>query len=613
MKIDRFKEIYKNKNARYALIFVVGVLLGWLIFGGSSNNSQLNGEKEHLHAQAVEQVWTCSMHPQIRQDGPGQCPLCGMDLIPLKSSSQNGGEAVDPNAIIMSQEAIALANVQTTVVSRQNPVKEIKLYGTIQADERLSQSQASHVSGRIEKLFVNFTGESVKKGQTIATIYSPELLSAQQELLEAAKMEDISPSLLQAAREKLRLWKLSEQQINKIETSKEISPHIEIHANTSGVVISKNVNEGDYVNQGNVLFDIANLSSVWALFDAYEVDLPFLKVGDKLTYTLQAIPGKTFTGVISFINPILDPVTRTAKVRVETVNSGMQLKPQMYANATIEAPLNKYKNLIVIPKTALLWTGKRSLVYIKQPNTETPAFLMHEVELGPSLGDSYVIMSGINDGDQIVTHGAFSVDASAQLEGKLSMMNREDNPAIIGHDHGGAEVSVVDKGSTSGKELTQNKELTKPVKTDPAFKAQLTKVYTVYLEMKNAFVATDAKKVSIGAKGVITALKAVNMGLLKDDPHIMWMDQLKTLNSTINAISKLDDIEKQRMEFIEFNLAFYKSIKMFGLVNKTVYYQYCPMANDNQGAYWLSEAEEIRNPYFGEVMMSCGETKETIK
>src|SRR5699024_2752681 len=162
--------------------------------------------------------------------------------------------------------------------------------------------------------------------------------------------------------------------------------------------------------------------SVWALFDAYEVDLPFLKVGDKLTYTLQAVPGKTFTGKIAFINPILDPVTRTAKVRVETVNTGMQLKPEMYANATIEAPLNQYKDQIVIPKTAVLWTGKRSLVYIKQPHTETPAFLMHEVELGPSLGDSYVIMSGINDGDEIVTHGAFTVDASAQLEGKLSMM-----------------------------------------------------------------------------------------------------------------------------------------------------------------------------------------------
>lgn len=599
MKSNKFNDIIKNKNVRLVSIFIVGLLLGWLIFGGASGNKQANGEEEHIHAEAEDQVWTCSMHPQIRQDGPGKCPLCGMDLIPLKSSS-GSGEAVDPDAIMMSEEAMALANVQTTVVSRQNPIKEIKLYGTIQADERLSQSQASHVSGRIEKLFVNFTGESVRKGQTIATIYSPDLLNAQQELLEAAKMENISPGLLQAAKEKLRLWKLSDEQIATIEKSQKISPTIDIQATTSGVVISKNVSQGDYVSQGNVLFDIANLSSVWALFDAYEVDLPFLKVGDKLTYTLQAVPGKTFTGKIAFINPILDPVTRTAKVRVETVNTGMQLKPEMYANATIEAPLNQYKDQIVIPKTAVLWTGKRSLVYIKQPHTETPAFLMHEVELGPSLGDSYVIMSGINDGDEIVTHGAFTVDASAQLEGKLSMMNREGDPAMIGHNHGGTEMSAADMVSTSKS-------------TDLAFKTQLTKVYNDYLGMKNAFVETDAKKIANEAKDVIKALKSVDMGLLKGDAHQMWMDQLKTINSTINAISKSNDIEKQRQEFVQFNLAFHKSVKMFGLVNKTAYYQFCPMANNDKGAYWLSETEEIRNPYFGDMMLSCGEVKETIK
>jgi Cu(I)/Ag(I) efflux system membrane fusion protein len=185
------------------------------------------------------------------------------------------------------------------------------------------------------------------------------------------------------------------------------------------------VSQGDYVNQGSVLFDIANLSRIWVLFDAYEVDLPFLKVGSQLTYTLQAMPGETFTGKIAFIDATLDPTTRTAKVRVETPNTGMHLKPEMYASATIEAPLKQYTDQIVIPKTAVLWTGKRSLVYKKQPHTETPAFLMHEVELGPSLGDAYVIMSGINDGDEIVTNGAFTVDASAQLEGKLSMMNQD--------------------------------------------------------------------------------------------------------------------------------------------------------------------------------------------
>ena len=435
MDKNKIKEIGKHPYFRYGLILLTGLFLGWLIFSGNNqkqSSSQTAIEEAHDHG-AEPTIWTCSMHPQIRMEEPGDCPLCGMDLIPLQTTG--GGDAsIDPNAIQMSVEAVALANVQTTVVSRQNPVKEVQLYGTIQVDERLSQSQTSHVSGRIEKLFVTFTGESVRRGQPIATIYSPELLNAQQELIEATKMKDLQPALLQAVREKLRLWKLTDEQIARIEQSGEVSPLINVTATTSGVVMAKKVNQGDYVNTGTVLFDVANLSQVWAIFDAYESDLPFLKVGDRLEYTLQSLPGKTFTGRISFINPILDPATRTAKVRVETANPGMELKPEMYANALIDAPLKQYNNEVVIPKSAILWTGKRSIVYVKQPDTETPAFLLREIELGPSLGDAYVVLSGIHDGDEIVTNGTFTIDASAQLAGKRSMMNDEVGRAVTGHE-----------------------------------------------------------------------------------------------------------------------------------------------------------------------------------
>lgn len=434
METNKIKNILKNSYLKYGLILVAGLFLGWAIFGGSSAGH--NETAEHIHEEAAGQIWTCAMHPQIKMDKPGKCPICGMDLIPLKTTGGSDA-AVDPDAIQMSAEAVALANIQTTVVSRQNPVKDLRLYGTIQADERLSQSQTSHVSGRIEKLFLNFTGESVRQGQIIATIYSPELLSAQQELLEAAKMVSLQPALLQAAREKLRLWKLSDDQISAIEKSGTVSPLVDIKANTGGIVVSKKVSQGDYINQGSVLFDIANLSQVWAMFDAYEVDLPFLKIGDKIDFTLQSAPGKTFSGRITFIDPILDRITRTAKVRVETANPGFQLKPEMYAGAIVKAPLKQYNNEIVIPKSSVLWTGKRSIVYIKQANTQSPAFMLREIELGPSLGDSYVVLSGIEDGDEIVTNGAFSIDASAQLEGKRSMMNTETSRPVTGHDMAG--------------------------------------------------------------------------------------------------------------------------------------------------------------------------------
>ncbi|MCE5205039.1 MAG: efflux RND transporter periplasmic adaptor subunit [Porphyromonadaceae bacterium] len=469
MDINKIKEIGKYPYFRYGLILLAGLFLGWLIFSGNNRQQSSNHttvEEAHDHGNDST-IWTCAMHPQIRKEEPGDCPICGMDLIPLKTTG-SGEALVDPNAIQLSVEAAALANVQTTVVSRQNPMKEVQLYGTIQVDERLSQSQTSHVSGRIEKLFVNFTGESVRRGQPLATIYSPELLNAQQELIEAVKMKDLQPALLQAVREKLRLWKLTDEQIARIERSGEVSPLIDVAATSSGTVISKNVNQGDYVNTGTVLFNVANLSQVWAVFDAYESDLPFLKVGDRLEYTLQSLPGKTFSGRISFINPILDSSTRTAKVRVETANPGMELKPEMYANALINAPLKQYNNEVVIPKSAILWTGKRSIVYVKQPGTDTPAFLLREIELGPSLGDAYVVLSGINDGEEIVTNGAFTIDASAQLAGKRSMMNETAGRAVTGHEgHNMNEVAPASKAPATGHE-GHNMNEAPPASKDPA-------------------------------------------------------------------------------------------------------------------------------------------------
>lgn len=422
------KKIILNKYLTYILILIVGLFLGWVFFGSSSHN---HDDAAHSHSHEDEDVvWTCSMHPQIRSDKPGLCPLCAMDLTPLRSS---GGvdDLVHPDAIQISQDAIALANIQTTTVSRQQPVKDIFLYGTIQVDERLTQSQTSHINGRIEKLLINFTGETVREGQTIAFVYSPDLMNAQQELIEAAKMESIQPALLQAAKDKLKLWKMTDEQINEFLRSGTTNPVVEIKANTNGVVINKNVNQGDYINQGSSLMDVANLSQVWAMFDAYEADLPFLKVGDNIEFTLQAVPGKTFSGKISFIDPLLDRDSRTTKVRVVTANSSMQLKPEMYASAKVSASLKQFDNEIVIPKSAVLWTGKRSIVYVKQPDTEIPAFMLREVELGPALGGAYVVLSGINDGEELATNGAFTIDATAQLEGKKSMMNLNEDENII--------------------------------------------------------------------------------------------------------------------------------------------------------------------------------------
>jgi Cu(I)/Ag(I) efflux system membrane fusion protein len=406
----------KNKYLRYSLAIVAGLLLGWLFF-----HSPAKVEDKHEHAIADKStIWTCSMHPQIRKTAPGKCPICGMDLIPLKIDSTSN---IDPKAIHLSKEAAELANVLTSIVGKQKNTKEIRLYGKVQADEQLLQSQTAHLSGRIEQLNVNYTGQAVAKGQTLAIIYSPELLTAQQELLETAKSKTQQPEIYQAAKDKLRQWKLSNAQIDNIEKSGVVKNDFAITSNANGIVVNKRVNMGDYINQGTVLFDIADLSHVWVVFDAYESDLMFLKKGDKLSFSVQALANKTFLGNIFFISPVLDPTTRTAKVRVEISNAKGQLKPEMFATAIFSSKSNNNPNALVIPSSAVLWTGKRSIVYVKQSKTDEPVFNLREIEIGEQLGNAYVVLSGLKEGEEIVTQGTFNVDAAAQLEGKPSMMN----------------------------------------------------------------------------------------------------------------------------------------------------------------------------------------------
>ncbi len=408
---------FPNKYVNYGLLLILGIFLGWLFFHSSVKTVQ---KSDQITETTKSTIWTCAMHPQIRMPEPGKCPICGMDLIPLV---QSGSASIDPASIHLTQDAAQLANVLTTVVSKQKPVKEVRLYGKVQADERLLQSQVSYVPGRIEKLTVNFTGESVVKGQVLAQIYSPELINAQQELLESAKTKQAQPAIYEAAKEKLRQWKLADSQIATIEESGSVQNTVDVLSNSNGIVMARRVNNGDYVSQGTVLFDIADLSKVWVMFDAYESDLGFLHKGEKISFTLQALPGENFTANIVFVDPVIDPVTRVAKVRVETENRSGKLKPEMFATGIVSSALDGFQNNIIIPKSAVLWTGKRSIVYVKQQGTDEPVFKLREIGLGPMLGDSYVVTDGLSEGEEIVTSGTFSVDAAAQLEGKPSMMN----------------------------------------------------------------------------------------------------------------------------------------------------------------------------------------------
>ena len=413
--------VKKHILLSFAVALTIGLLLGWLLFRTT------HATDAHQHS-GGKTMYTCSMHPQVRQDHPGKCPICAMDLIPVNDEKQSA-TTTDSNAVVMSDEAVALANIETEVVGSGATNKEVRLFGKILPDQRLEQTQSSYVEGRIEKLLINASGDRVSRGQALAVIYSPTLYAIEQELIAALNFPE-SPQkkpLIDAAIEKLRLLNITQAQINQLMHTRKASPYTTLKANTSGTVIEKNINQGDYVKQGQVLMMIAILGKVWAMFQAYESDLPFIHVGEKIHFTTEAMPGKVFTGSVSFVDPMIDPSSRTAGVRVEMNNTNGWFKPEMTLTGNIVANMKQYHGEIIVPKSAVMWTGKRSIVYVKDTGDtgETQAtFRLRRVTLGPSLSNGYVITDGLAEGEEIVTNGTFAVDASAQLAGKESMMNQ---------------------------------------------------------------------------------------------------------------------------------------------------------------------------------------------
>ncbi len=567
------QKLFENKFAVIAITLVIGGLIGWLIKPAPSQMESADGH-DHALESLANQLWTCSMHPQIKLNEPGDCPLCGMDLIPASSASGSS----NPMVYEMTPEAIAMAQIHTTKIGGVNESGELFLTGKIQADERENASVTAKYPGRIERLFVSFTGEEVKAGQRLATLYSPELLSAQRELLEAAKSKNDFPELYQAAREKLKFWKLTESQITTIEQSGKVTEQMDILADQSGVVVQRNVAVGDYVSTGTVLFNVVNLNKLWVLLDAYESDLQFLNLGNEINFSVAGLPGKAFKAKVTFIDRLLNPNTRAASVRAEIQNSGQKLKPEMFVTAKIKTNAKSAAAGISVPRTAVLWSGKRSVVYVKVPNSEMPSFEMREVTIGSRMGENYLIESGLQAGEDIVTNGVFAIDASAQLSGNYSMMKRPE---------------------------------TKTLEVSSEFRSQITKVADAYFQVKNALVKDNATESKKALSGINRAVLAVNMNTLDETAHDRWMEVLSGIKDASTKMDKAQNLEQIRIHFSMLSFHILEMTETFGLEKEVVYKDYCPMAFGDQGAYWLSEQKNITNPYFGASMLTCGEVKKT--
>lgn len=599
-----------KKNIIYiGIALIVGLLGGFLLFGGDSTDkatNSANDNHEHSEEIAANQMWTCSMHPQIMQPEPGDCPICGMDLIPAES----GADGLNANEIKMTDNAMALANIQTSLVGQgQIGNNSLKLSGKIKANEESNAVQVTYFGGRIEKLYVNSTGERVGAGQRLATIYSPELVAAQQELLTASSLKESQPELYKAVRNKLKLWKLSEKQINAIETAGKVQENFPVFATVSGTVTMKMVEEGDYLKQGQPLYKIANLNTVWAEFDAYENQIASLKEGQTIKVTTNAYRNEVFDAKVSFIDPLLNSATRTVVVRAVLQNKKDLFKPGMFVEGIIEGTQTSTENTVSVPSTAVMWTGERSVVYVKT-NPNEAIFEMKEVLLGNATGDSYTVLEGLKNGDEVVTNGTFTVDAAAQLQGKKSMMNQEGGKTMTGHE---GHLGMQEDGSGENMDVTDHSQMKERIKVSNKFQNQLEQVFDDYILLKDALVNDDTKGAQQAGEQINQSLKKVDMKLLSDEKaHNHWMTIQKELKSSANAIENSSDIAAQRGHFKHLSAHMISGVQLFG-VNQNVYIQFCPMANNNKGAYWISLEEEVRNPYYGEAMLTCGEVKATLK
>ena len=589
----------KNKNiATYLGILAFGLLLGYLFFGNFSDNTT------NIHSETSEknQMWTCSMHPQIMKPEAGDCPICGMDLIPAESSA----EGLMADQFKLTENAMALANIQTSIVGNAKVEDNgILLSGKIVENEEENAIQVSYFSGRIERLNINSTGVKVNKGQLLATIYSPELFAAQQELITASSLKETQPALYKAVRNKLKLWKLSETQINQIERSGKVKENFPVYATVTGTVSEKLVAEGASVKQGQPLLKIANFNTLWANFDVYENQIGLFKKGQEVMIITNAYPNKEFKGKVDFIDPVLNTKTRTVTLRVVLSNKDDVFKPGMFVEGKIEG-INTNKGAIIsIPASAVLWTGKRSVVYVKT-NENAPVFEMREITLGNRIGDKYEVLKGLKNEDEIVTNGTFTVDAAAQLQGKKSMMNKKGGKVMTGHEnHLGME-----KNTSS---ITNSFNKNERIEVSEDFQNQLKTVFNEYIKLKDALVKEETNKSISASKKLLENISKVDMKLLKDNKtHTNWMSLVKEIKIATTSISTTSNIEEQRSHFKNLSINLIKAIQIFG-INTKVFVEFCPMANSNKGAYWLSKEDKVINPYYGDKMLTCGEVKQVIE
>lgn len=547
---------------------------------------------DHGHAAERDQIWSCAMHPQIRMQEPGQCPICGMDLVPISDAAGSPAAAAHAR---LSEHAKALARIRTQTVKRTEPRVEVRLLGHVEYDETRLRTVTPWTAGRIDRLSVRTTGTRIHRGQVVARLYSPEVYAAMRDLVLAAKQHEklakgmhgsreLAGSALEAARERLRLLGVPDAQITRVEEKRDAPKHVEVRSSFSGTVLERLVEEGDYVQAGTALFNLADLSHVWIQIDAYESDLPHIRTGQEVLVEVESLPDEPFTGQVAFIDPVVDRSKRTARVRVEVKNRDGQLRPGMFAEAVLVVDPAEKQSRLVIPSSAPLFTGRRSVVYVEVPGTEEPTYEMREVRLGPKAGPVYPVLAGLSEGERVVIEGAFVIDADLQLSGGRSMMTLSDD---------------LERATPKLHVPVELRRTLKPV-------------VGAYVRAQERLAADEVEPAREALAELADAVNAVEPSGPAQTQEV-WRRLASELAGHARHASSSTAVGDMRNAFEHVSLQMESLLRGFGNPDdQPLRVAYCPMAFDSQGAAWIQRDGPVANPYYGASMLRCGDFRATV-
>jgi len=545
------------------------------------------------------QYYTCGMHPWVILPEPGTCPICHMELTPLDPDKFTGEIAIDP---VMAQNiGVRVAEVISAPV-----VKTIRTVGTVDYDETSVRDINTKVSGWIEKLYVDYEGENVKAGDPLFDIYSPRLYTAQGEYLGAlsmtkgnnggvgsVQMGDAS-TLLEDARVQLEFFDLTAEQISELEKRGEPAKNVTILSPYDGVVIAKHANEGMQVNPGMQVFRLADLSKVWVMVTLYEYQLPYVTVGQEAIMTLPYIPGQEFKGRIIYIYPFLDNKTRQVQIRLEFDNPELVLKPGMYANVELKSTLAAERTQV--PRSAIIDTGERQVAFVSLGEGK---FEPRDVIMGVETDDDYVeVLDGLKKGEKVVVSGQFLLDSEARIRDSLARMIRGDLAAE-------QSVSVAVSGTS---ELTAMPE---------GIEKGVTSLINSYFKIGDLLANDTYKGAADPAQDIADTVDELLTVEIPGRPHFWHKhEEVATVRAKALEIAEDNSIDKVREDFADLSIALAKFVKATGVPDSfemQVQELHCPMYRAGQGgSYWLQPAGDVRNPFFGSVMLECFDDRNAL-